>query len=55
MPTAGKPVVSSAVADKPLPIANFKNSLHAWLVRWKVERTNKAKVLAKPPDEPAPG
>jgi hypothetical protein len=52
MPTASKPAVSSAVEDKPLPIATFKNSLHAWLVRWKAERTNKSKVLAKPPDQP---
>jgi len=42
MPTVTEPVAPSANEDKPLPIATFKNSLRAWLVRWKAERINLA-------------
>ena len=45
MPTENKHVVPSEVEGKPLPIAPFKNSLRAWLARWKAERSNQAPVL----------
>jgi hypothetical protein len=44
MPTESKPVAISVIEDKPLPIATFKNSLRAWLVRWKAERIHHASV-----------
>jgi hypothetical protein len=47
MPTESKPVVISAIEDKSPPIATFKNSLRAWLVRWKAERIHDASVSDK--------
>jgi hypothetical protein len=55
MTTASKPAVGSVIEGKPLPIATFKNSLRAWLVRWKAARINPVSVAAKAHNQTAPG
>jgi hypothetical protein len=54
MPTTSKPVVPAVIEGKPHPIATFKNSLRAWLVRWKAERSDQAPVADKAPNQTAP-
>jgi hypothetical protein len=39
MPHAGKKERASMNADKPLPLATFKNSLRVWQARWKAQQT----------------
>jgi hypothetical protein len=51
MRTIGKPLSTSAHADKPVPASLFRTSLREWQAKYKAERLNQSSGAAKERDQ----